>query len=97
MSACAHTYISNTLNEQKSNLSSEQDGNSTKFQKIDVESKVQLTLTNTHIQGKQKELFTDYYKATKEEDIKNTLNFSFNLLEILINLFFKFIFHTFIG
>ena len=39
------TYISDTLNECSSNLSSEQGGNSTKFQKVDVQSNVQLTPT----------------------------------------------------
>ena len=96
MSACAHTYINDTLNEWKSNLSSEQDGDSTKFQKIDVESKVQLTLTYAIKENKWSYSLTTT-KAANEEDIENTLNFSFNILEILINLFFKFVFHTFIG
>ena len=38
-------YISDTSNEYNSNLSSEQGGNSTRFQKIDVQSDVQLTPT----------------------------------------------------
>ncbi|KAK7846856.1 hypothetical protein CFP56_007406 [Quercus suber] len=33
-------YVSDTSNEYDSNLSSEQDGDSTKFQKVDVESNV---------------------------------------------------------
>ncbi|KAK9991531.1 hypothetical protein SO802_026516, partial [Lithocarpus litseifolius] len=36
-------YISDTSNECSSNLSSEQGGDSTKFQKVDVQSNVQLT------------------------------------------------------
>jgi len=38
-------YISGTSNECDNNLSSEQDGDFTKFQKVDVESNVQLTPT----------------------------------------------------
>ena len=38
-------YISNTSNEYNSNLSSEQGGDSTMFQKVDVQSDVQLTPT----------------------------------------------------
>ena len=36
-------YISDTPNECNNNLSSEQGGDSTKFQKVDVQSEVQLT------------------------------------------------------
>ena len=39
--------------------------------------------------GKQKDIFRDYYEATKEEDTKNTLKLSFNLFEILIKEFLK--------
>lgn len=38
-------YISGISNECDNNLSSEQDGDSTKFQKVDVESNVQLIRT----------------------------------------------------
>ena len=38
-------YISDTSNEYNSNLSSEQGGDSTRFQKVDVQSDVQLTPT----------------------------------------------------
>ena len=38
-------YISDTSNEYNSNLSSEQGGDFTKFQKVDVQSNVQLTPT----------------------------------------------------
>ena len=38
-----HAYINDTSNECSSNLSSEQGGDSTKFQKVDVQSNVQLT------------------------------------------------------
>ena len=39
-------YISDISNECSSNLSSEQGGDSTKFQKVDVQSNVQLTPTS---------------------------------------------------
>ena len=39
------TYISDTSNECNSNLSSEQDDDSIKFQKVDVESNIQLKQT----------------------------------------------------
>ena len=39
-------YVNDTLNECSSNLSSEQGGDFTKFQKVDVQSNVQLTPTS---------------------------------------------------
>ena len=47
-------------------------------------SKQCTTHTNICTKVKQKDTFSDYYEATKEEDIKNTLKLSFNLFEILI-------------
>ncbi|KAK7818131.1 hypothetical protein CFP56_041794, partial [Quercus suber] len=41
----SQAYISGTSNECDNNLSSEQDGDFTEFQKVDVESNVQLTPT----------------------------------------------------
>ena len=32
------------------------------------------THTNISTQGKQKDIFSDYYEATKKEDTKDTLN-----------------------
>ena len=49
-----------------------------------LQSNVQLIPTSTYTQGKQKDIFSDYYEATKEEDTKNTLKLSFNLFKILI-------------
>ena len=76
-------YISYTSNECNNKLSSEQDGDFTKFQIVYVQSYVQLTPTSV-IKENKKGIFSDFYEATKEEDTKNTLKLSFNLFEILI-------------
>ena len=75
-------YSSDTSNEYNINSSSEKGGDSTKFQKFDVQSNVQLTPTSVIKENKR--TFNDYYEVTKEEDTKNTSNLAFNLFEILI-------------
>ena len=75
-------YISDTSNECNNNLSREQGGDSTKFQKVDVQSDVQLTPTSVIKENKR--TFNDYYEVTKEEDTKNASKLAFNLFEIFI-------------
>ena len=62
-------YISDTSNECSNNLSTEEDGDCTKFQKLDIQSNVQLT-PKGHIQG--------LLQRNTDEDTKNTLKLSFN-------------------
>ena len=71
-------YISDTSNECSNNLSTEEDRDCTKFQKLDVQSNVQLTPTSV-LKENKRFIFRNYYKATKEEDTKNTLKLYFNL------------------
>ena len=51
-------YISDISNEYSSNLSSEQGGDSTKFQKVDVQRNVQLTPTSMLKENKKTYLVT---------------------------------------
>ena len=46
-------YINDTSNECNNNLSSEQDGDSTEFQKVDVQSNEQLTPTSVIKENKR--------------------------------------------
>ena len=46
-------YISNISNECSNNLSTEEDGDYTKFQKLDVQSNKQLTLTSVLKENKR--------------------------------------------
>ena len=62
-------YISDTSNECSSNLSTEEDGDCTKFQKLDVQSNVQLTPTSILKENKRAYSGTTT-KKKKEEDTK---------------------------
>ena len=78
-------YINDTSNKCSSNLSSEQGGNSTKFQKVDVQSNVQLTPTSILKENKRTYSVTIIKQQRKQ--IQKTLFkvfFFFNLFEILI-------------
>ena len=71
-------YISDTSNECSSNLSSEQGGDSTKFQKVDVQSNVQLTLTYVLKENKRTYSVT-IMKQQRKKIQKNTLKFFFSI------------------
>ena len=78
-------YISDTSNGCSSNFSSEQGGDSIKFQKADVQSNVQLTPTSMLKENKRTYLVTITKQQRKK--IQKTLFkvfFFFNFLEILI-------------
>ena len=78
-------YISDTSNGCSSNFSSEQGGDSIKFQKVDVQSNVQLTPTSMLKENKRTYLVTITKQQRKK--IQKTLFkvfFFFNFLEILI-------------
>ena len=76
-------YISDTSNECSINLSTEQGGDCTKFQKVDVQSNVQLTPTSVLKENKRTYSRTTT-KQQRKKIQKNTLKLSFNLFEILI-------------
>ena len=66
----SHAYISGTTNDCESNLSGEQNSDSTKLQKIDVEGNIQLTLTPAF---KEKKMSYSMNTTKQEEDIKSYL------------------------
>ena len=71
-------YISDTSDECSNNLSIEEDGNCTKFQKLDVQSNVQLTPTFVLKENKRTYSGTTT-KQQRKKIQKNTLKLSFNL------------------
>ena len=71
-------YISDTSNECSNNLSIEEDGDCTKFQKLDVQSNVQLTLTSVLKENKRAYSGTTV-KQQRKKIQKKSLKLSFNL------------------
>ena len=66
-----HAYINDTSNECSSNLSSEQGDDSTKFQKVDVQSNVQLT--PTFVLKENKRTYSVIITKQQRKKIQNTL------------------------